>query len=163
MRRTTRAASACVAATALGLGLAAPGTAATSETYHGYYDGVTTYTPYTPGDADCPSSQLVVTGTWNVRIAGDRASMSTNLFYGGEHHLAYGGRALDQFDVVSPAPTGAQFQIRGDVGDTGVTVTLTLSEDGDLTYVVAPYPPLRFGSNCASLTLTGHEGRPAVP
>lgn len=73
------------------------------------------------------------------------------------------GRALDEFDVVSPAPTGTEFRIRGDVGETGVTVTLTLSTTGDLTYVVEPYPPLLFGSNCASLTLTGHEGRTALP
>jgi hypothetical protein len=65
--------------------------------------------------------------------------------------------------VVSPTPTGTQFQIRGDVGDTGVTVTLTLAEDGSLSYVVAPYPPILFGSDCASLTLTGHEGRPTLP
>lgn len=154
MKRTTRAASACLAAATLSLGLTAPGTAATSTTYHGYYDGVTTYAPYVAGDNACPSTtHLDVTGVWNVRIAEDRATMSTNLFYGGAHHLAYGGG----FDVMSQGEHA--FQISADLGD-GITVTLTLQPDGALSYVVAPYP--LFGYDCASLSLTGHEGRPVL-
>jgi hypothetical protein len=164
MKSTTQIASAGLAAATLSLGIMSPGAAATSTTYHGYYDGVTTYTPFAAGDTACPSTtHLTVSGVWNVRIAGDRATMSTNLFYGGEHHLAYGGAALDRFDVVSPAPAGTRFQITGDTygeDSTPVTVTLTLRESGQLTYEVAPYP--LFGYDCASLTLTGHEGTPAT-
>ena len=154
MRNSKRTALVGFAAATLSLGVISPGVAGTSTTYHGYYDGVTTYTPLTPGDTACPSEQhLAVSGVWNVRIAGDRATMSTNLFYGGEHHLAYGGG----FDVVTQGEDA--FQISTDVGD-GITVTLTLQPDGALSYVVAPYPLYEY--DCASLTLTGHEGRPAT-
>lgn len=152
-----------IAAATLSLGVISPGVAGTSTTYHGYYDGVTVYAPYTEaGHGACVTTQKAVRGTWNVRISPDRdtATMSTNLFYDGEHHLAYGGAALDRFEVLTPGAD--QFKIQGNVVGTDITVTLTLTQDGVLSYVVAPYPPELFGQDCASLTLTGYEGRPAV-
>jgi hypothetical protein len=158
MRRTTRAATAGVAAATLGLGLALPATAAPSVTYHGYYDGMTTYKA-DGQSTNCPATQLEVDGTWNVRISADgtKATMSTNLFYDGVHHLAYGGG----FAVESVGEH--TFTITGQgVGEDGapLTITLELRADGELVYTVAPYH--LYGKDCASLTLTGQEGRPAA-
>lgn len=160
MKRSTRTAAVGIAAATLSLGVMSPGVAGTSTTYHGYYDGVTTYKPYTEaGHGACPTKPKEVSGTWNVRIAEDRTTMSTNLFYDGEHHLAYGG----PFEVVSQSPDTSEFQIAGVTyteDGTQITITLTLQESGELTYLVTPYP--LFDYDCESLTLTGHEGRPAI-
>ena len=162
MKRTTRAAAVGLAAATLSLGVMTPGVAATSMTYHGYYSGVTAYAPYTSGDhGSCDTTAKLVSGIWNVRISADRdtATMSTNLFYDGEHHLAYGG----PFELVSENTGGTKFQIKATTyaeDSTPITITLTLDDYGVLSYVVAPYP--LFGNDCASLTLTGHEGTPAV-
>jgi hypothetical protein len=159
MKRSTRTAAVGLAAATLSLGVTAPGVAGTSTTHHGSYDGVTIYTPRPGSEGSCDTTPKEVSGNWNVRIAGDRATMSTNLFYDGQHHLAYGG----PFEVLSASTNGTQFQIQGATSSedgTPITITLTL-EDGVLSYRVAPYP--LFGNDCASLTLTGHGGTPAVP
>lgn len=98
------------------------------------------------------------TGTWSVRITDDKVVASTNLFYDGIHHLAWGGSALPAFGV-EQAPTASHpgFVIQSDLGVIGgsdTTLTLRLTDDGDLSYRVAPYH--MFGYECASLTLSGH-------
>ena len=128
------------------LAAAAPGVAATGENYHGVYDGTTSRV----GCTSTPASQDV-TGTWNVRISGDKVTATTNVFYDGRHHLAWGGAG---FTLLSD-PAGPGFTIESDLAD-GATLTMSLDEAGALTYVVAPYK--LFGYDCASLTLTGHAG-----
>lgn len=149
MRSSLRAAFTGLAFVAAMLATTAAGTAATAATYHGYFAGEATY-------AGCDVPPKTLAGNWNVQISGDKAVPSVNLFYDGDHHLAYGGKALDEFTVLK-APGNAVFSIRGDVVGTDVTVTMTLYKNGELTYVVAPYPPELFGYDCASLTLTGHQ------
>lgn len=160
MKRSTRTAAVGIAAATLSLGVMTPGVAGTATTYHGYYDDVTIYTPWSGSEDSCDTTPKLVSGNWNVRIDADRetATMSTNLFYDGEHHLAYGG----PFELDSWNTGGTKFQIKATTyaDQTPITITLTLDEHGILSYVVAPYP--LFNNDCASLTLTGYEGRPAV-
>ena len=138
-------------AAALPLALLAPTSAAADAPAATTYHGVFTSRAF----ANCQPTPDAgdVSGTWNIIKRGDtNATVSINIFVDGKHHVSFGGPVL-QTHV--PGST-----VSVDVPTQAGPLTISLTDDGALTYEISPYNSA--GLSCplpGGVTYTGLLGR----
>ena len=136
---------------ALPLALLAPTSAGADTPSATTFHGVFTSRVFTScKDAPLPGN---VSGTWNIIKRGDiDATVSINIFVDGKHHVSFGGPVL-QTHV--PGST-----VSVDVPTQAGPLTISLTDDGALTYEISPYNSA--GLSCplpGGVTYTGLLGR----
>lgn len=126
------------------MALFAPGgaSAAPSTTYTGTFDGRITYEGCTPNVAKARTS-----GEWTMALHGTSAKGTFNILVNGQPHVSY------VFPMMKQSPIGPDyaFSVYG-VTQAGL-LTVTLTNDGEMTYVIAPYG--LDGVTCDSVTYPG--------
>jgi len=115
--------------------------AAPSTTYTGTFGGQITYQGCTSKVEKAKTS-----GEWTMTLHGTSAKGTFNILVNGEPHVAYVFPMMKQIPIPNQV-----FSVYG-VTQAGL-LTVTLANDGGMTYVIAPYS--LEGVSCTSVTYHG--------
>ncbi len=113
-------------------------------TYHGVFSGPVEFEVCTTP----PPEPAVASGTWNVVVRGDQATVSFNIFVDGRHHVSFGGPV-----TTTEAGPGETFAILIPTGAGPLRVSLAGTA---FTYDIQPYDLSPWGGiTCEDVTNHG--------